>query len=164
MDFGEKNILGREESSHEGAKLGKTGACFRCQGGRYVCGQMREGERGGHEGREGLALDSEGLAGRGKECGSHSEWEWKPPEGFEQNNMILFSVCKKPPSGCWGEKGLQEGRVGSRGNNWVTTVTHQMTGRGGRDQCGWKWKHLGSRHIYQWAAPTSSVKDGRWVL
>lgn len=50
---------------------------------------MREGERGGHEVREGLALDLEGLAGHGKECGSHSEWEWKPLEGFEQlNNMI----------------------------------------------------------------------------
>lgn len=49
---------------------------------------MREGECGGHEVREGLVLDSEGLAGRGKECASHSEWEWKPLEGFEPQNMI----------------------------------------------------------------------------
>lgn len=62
---------------------------FRCQGGSYVWSRMREGELGGHEAREGLVLGSEGLAGCGKECASHSEWEWKPPEGFEQqNNMI----------------------------------------------------------------------------
>lgn len=37
----------------------------------------------------GLELGSEGLAGRGKEFGSHSKWEWKPLEGFEQQeNMI----------------------------------------------------------------------------
>lgn len=48
--------------------------------------RVTRSERGPEQG-------SEGLAGHGKETGSHSKWKWKPLESFDQEkNMILFSV------------------------------------------------------------------------
>lgn len=89
MDFWGKNIPGREESHRKGARLGKIGASFGCQGDHCVWSRMTEGESEGRAVREGPEQDSEGLAGHGKEIGSHSKWKWKPLEGFEQErNMI----------------------------------------------------------------------------
>lgn len=79
-----KKIPGREERSHKGGNLGKIETCIGCQRGHCVWSRMREGGSGAMRSETGLELGSEGLAGRGKEFGSHSTWEWKPREGFEQ--------------------------------------------------------------------------------